>query len=350
MRRLRCVVHANDTDLALVLAALPSAELIRLYRFTRIAAQELDVPWSSDESSEIEFPSSEAYGGAREPRVPIPGSLTGSSDGPLLPSSSVDLLGTEVPFVDTYDSTSTPVLQVAPVSEEVAADVMDVSSESISVTPIGGGVWLDLNTMDGDPVDASAQPSDDIQGPADDRAAGLPPAAPAFATPTVSAPPPLTGPITYAGLVAPDGTIDLAGPSAGSDGAPSAPAVPDPALAPAPAADPWANWQGVQHQVAANATAAAIFPPVCRVQQEGSATAPYLCAYEVQRGFPLPPGVPPLRYPLHGLPKELAQHGHSLSGYCCLGCWGGCGYSCSRPVSSSARKAHKNHFCDACRR
>ena len=57
----------------------------------------------------------------------------------------------------------------------------------------------------------------------------------------------------------------------------------------------------------------------------------------------------PIRYPLHSLPTDLVRHGHRLSGFCCTPSWGGCQFSCSRPVSGTARKPHRNHFCDRCR-
>ena len=86
-----------------------------------------------------------------------------------------------------------------------------------------------------------------------------------------------------------------------------------------------------------------------RVRQTGTADRPFVMSGDIEQDLPVPPQVWPLRRPLRSLPADLLRHGHRLSGFCCTPCWGGCDHSCSRPVSETARKPHKNHYCDRCR-
>ena len=50
------------------------------------------------------------------------------------------------------------------------------------------------------------------------------------------------------------------------------------------------------------------------------------------------------------LARSLRRHGHSLTGYCLVECTEVCDYSCSRPVSITARRNHTEHVCQHCHR
>ena len=87
----------------------------------------------------------------------------------------------------------------------------------------------------------------------------------------------------------------------------------------------------------------------CTVGQWGSARHPIAVARDAREGLALPPGFLPLRDVRYmTLPSVLLRHGHRLHGYCLHPCTGGCGYSCSRPVSTTTHKAHDCHLCRRC--
>ncbi|CAE7573067.1 unnamed protein product [Symbiodinium sp. CCMP2592] len=173
------------------------------------------------------------------------------------------------------------------------------SSEAGDVAPWWSATSVvDLNAMDGmDDGVAPAVPvellvSEDtavddppLAPPSDPP--GLGAGAPAFATPTVAAPPPSL---------------------------PTAPA--------ASATDPWAGYQGL-----AVSAGPATGGNHARLRMTGTANCPYVLACDVRAGIPLDPA-------------DLQRHGHSLTGWCATACWGDCGHACSRPVSDSARRPH----------
>ncbi|CAE7396126.1 zdhhc15 [Symbiodinium sp. CCMP2592] len=276
VRRLRAAAAADDSLLGAALAAMPSAEALRLYYHLRDHVQQAHVEYETEGSSEYDLPSCPAAGSLHLPPQETNSDLLGLSpdllDVNFVPPAASDQhdggSGAGAVATDPVASASADVAPdlAAPASADSAAGAdPEVSDDDVVPWEWPATSVFDLNAMDG-LDDSTARPDPAVQMPPEDTSVVDPP----LAADALAAQPP--------GL----------GAGAPAARAPTV-ATPPPPLSLAtssPLADPWAGYQGLNvHDVPVAGGSSA--PQSARLRMTGTANCPYVLACDVRAGIPL---------------------------------------------------------------